>query len=499
MTLKEILTEWARKHPEKTAVVCGKNRLSFLELEQSANRLANGLLKLGIGRGDRVAFLAPVDTIEYLICSFGVHGSGAAFIPVDVRFKIEEIDFLIKDCQPKAVISESPYFGSLASILPTWESVEHIVDLSATPSAPFLSYREILATNSPRSPDLELDAEDIAMFRYSSGTTGRPKGAMMRHRNEVAALNTSADGLMQTEDDIFLVPLVLPAHWMFYFCMYTLLRGGTVVIAPGLAADEFLGIIEREKVTFLFGFPPQLTEMANITVEQVKRFDLSSLRMCLLVGFLAADIRSKFKQRFAFDITDGYGFAESPSWVTLQPLDGTGKPGSVGKVLPGWELKIVDEDGRELPCGYTGEIAARGVPLMLGYYNRPQLTAEVIDNEGFYHSGDIGRMDEDGYLFLLGRKKEMIVVAGKEVYPVEVEAVLSRHPKVGEAAVLGIPHEVKGEVVKAVIVPKEEASAEEIESFCRLHLLEHEVPVEIEFRNFLPKTPRGTVRKEELK
>jgi long-chain acyl-CoA synthetase len=242
-------------------------------------------------------------------------------------------------------------------------------------------------------------------------------------------------------------------------------------------------------------------EMVNMPEEEIKKYDLSSLRLCLSGGApIPKDILHRFKDRFGLDIILGHGMMEILGWNTAQPLDGSGKLGSVGKVQWGKELKIVDEAGKTLPPNHTGEIIISAPSMMMtGYYNRPRATAEVI-REGWLYTGDIGYLDEDGYLFISGRKKEMLTVARKMIAPVDIEEVLYSHPKVAEAAIVGIS-ETTGEAIRAVIVLKkgEEATSAEMEQFCREHLADYQMPKEFVFRESLPRNPMGKVRREELK
>ncbi|MDI6815231.1 MAG: AMP-binding protein, partial [Dehalococcoidales bacterium] len=224
------------------------------------------------------------------------------------------------------------------------------------------------------------------------------------------------------------------------------------------------------------------------------------LRLCGSAGAaLPIDIIKRFKKYYGLDIVDFWGLTEAVCHVTCPPLDGTGKFGSVGKTLPGWELKIVDDSGRELPPNHPGEIIVRG-PIMKGYYNNPQATAEVI-KDGWLYTGDIGKVDEDGYLFFLGRKKELIITKGQNIYPGDIEDVLSAHPKVAEVAVVGVPDELRGEVVRAIISLKEGevTTEEEIRRFCRQHMADYKLPKQIIFVDSLPKTTTGKVLKEELR
>ena len=247
-------------------------------------------------------------------------------------------------------------------------------------------------------------------------------------------------------------------------------------------------------VPFIFALAVNAAEEAGV------KHDLSSLRLCVSAGApLPMDVMERFKKLYGLNITEFYGLTASTALVTCQPIDGTGKLGSVGKVLPGWELKIVDDNGKELPSNQQGEIIVRG-PIMKGYYNNPQATAEKI-KDGWLYTNDIGKVDEDGNLFILAKKKEMIITKGQNIHPSDIEDVLYVHPKVAEAAVVGVPDELRGEIVRAVISLREGqvTTEEEIRHFCREHMADYKLPKQIIFIDSLPKTATGEIRMQELK
>jgi len=261
-----------------------------------------------------------------------------------------------------------------------------------------------------------------------------------------------------------------------------------------------MGIIEKERATIFMGVPFIFILMVHMAEEEGIKHDLSSLRLCCAGGApMSTDIMKRFQQLYGLDIVQFWGLTEVTAYLTCQPIGGTGKLGSVGKALPGWGVKIVDDNGKELPLNQSGEIIVTG-PIMRGYYNNPRATAETIKN-GWLYTGDIGRVDEDGELFILGRKKEMIIAKGQNIYPSDIEDVLHTHPKVAEAAVVGIPDELRGEMVRAVISLKagETATEQEIKRFCLERIANYKVPKQVIFLDSLPKTATGKIRKEDLK
>jgi long-chain acyl-CoA synthetase len=348
--------------------------------------------------------------------------------------------------------------------------------------------------------EIELEPGDIAHIAYTSGPIIRPRGVMLSHQSLVQEAAISGEGFHQTDKDI-VVLFALPMHHAFGLVVILLTavsKGSTVVMLPGLSIDSLLEVIEKEKVTIFMGVPFVYLLLVDKAEAEGIKHDLSSLRLCGSAGAaISAEVLKKFRQLFSLDAVDFWGMTESSAHVTCQSLDGAGKLGSVGKVLPGWELKIVDNNGRELQLNQSGEIIVRG-PIMNGYYNNPQATAAVI-KDGWLYTGDLGRVDEDGEVFLTGMSKDMIIVKGQNVYPSDIEAVLHTHPKVTEAAVVGLPDEIRGETIKAIISLKvgEVATEPEIKHFCREHMADYKVPRQISFVDSLPKAA-GKIDKNSL-
>jgi len=501
MNLKLMLRETAKRYGGKTAFALGERRLSYAELDEASNKIANALTKMGVVKSDRVAILLP-NIPEFSVIYFGIVKIGGIAVPLDIRYKVDELLSICDNSEPKVMVTESPYLEPLIPVLPQFKSIEHIIDMSSKYEGQFSSYREIMATSSAQGGAVELEPEDIAHITYTSGTTSRPKGAALTHYSLMTEAAIGANRFQQTDRDIELLYSLPMCHafGLVVIMLTSVARGSTVVIAPGLSIGSCLELIEREKVTILMGVPSAYVLAVNMAEKEGVKHDLSSLRLCGSAGApLPVDIMQQFNKHYGLDIVNFWGLTESTALVTSQPIDGTGKVGAVGKVLPGWELKIVDDDGQQLPPNQPGEIIVRG-PIMKGYYGNPQATAEVIKN-GWLYTGDIGKVDEDGYLFILDKKKDMIIVAGQNIYPGDIEQVLYTHPKIAEAAVVGIPDKLRGEAVRAVIRLKEGAVAteREIKQFCRSRLAEFKVPKQIVFMASLPKTISGNIRKEVLK
>ena len=501
MNLKLMLDETVRRYGRKTAIVLGDHRLSYAELDEASNKVANALIKMGVSKGDRVAMLLP-NSPEFVAIYFGIVKLGAITVALDTKYKIDELTSLFDNSQPKVLFSESPTLEPLVPALPRFKYIEHVIDLRPKYEGRFLSYQEIMATSSAQKAEVEPEPEVIANIAYTSGPTFRPRGVMLSHKHLVTDAIILGDGVGQTDKDVTVL-FALPMHHavgLEAILLTSIAKGSTVVMLPGLSIDALMETIEKEKGTIFMGVPYIYTLAVNVAEKKGIKHDLSSLRLCCVAGApMPIDIIQRFKQLYGLDVVQFWGLTEAAAQVACQPVDGTGKLGSVGKVLPGWEVKIVDDNDRELPLNQAGEIIVRG-PVMKGYYNNPRATAETIKN-GWLYTGDIGRVDKDGELFILGMKKQMIIVKGQNIYPSDIEEVLYTHPKVAKAAVAGIPDELRGEVVKAVISLKEGevATEEEIRRFCRKRMADYKVPKQVIFSDSLPETATGEIGREDLK
>ncbi len=502
MNLRQMLEQSAKRYGGKTAVAMGSQRLSYAHLDEASNKVANALIGMGVGKGDRVAMLLP-NSPAFVTIYFGVVKIGGIAVPLDTKYKLTELASLFDDSQPKVLVAESPFLEPIAPLLPKFKSITEVIAVGSEHTGQFLSYQEIMATSSAAPVTVELAGEDTAHIAYTSGPSFNPRGVMMSHQALVREAAISGDGFGQTDKDI-LVLFALPMHHAFglvVIMLTAIARGSTVIILPGLSISSLMEVIEREKATIFMAVPFVHALIVSAIEVEGMRHDLSSLRLWGTAGAaMPANIGQKIRQYFGLTAVDFWGMTESTAHVTCQPPDGSGKPGSVGRALPGWEIKIVDDDGRELPPNQPGEIVVSG-PIMKGYYNNPQVTAEVIKN-GWLHTGDIGRVDEEGWLFLsAGRKKDMIIAKGQNIYPSDIERVLTSHPQVAGVAVVGVRDAVRGEIPKAFIRLKvgEVATEQEIKHFCLEHLANYKVPREVVFTDFLPKTTEGKIGKEGLK
>ena len=384
MNLKMMLDEAVKRYGKKTMVAMGDSRLSYAQLDEASNKIANALIGMGVGRGDRVTMLIS-NSPEFAAIYFGVVRIGGIAVPLDTKYKPAELASLFDDSQPRVLVAESPLLKPIAQSLPDFKSIAHVIEVGGEGEGQFLSYGQIMATGSAKPVVVEVAPGDIAHIAYTSGPSFNPRGVMMSHQALVRDAAMSGDGFGQTDKDI-VVLFALPMHHAFglvVIFMTAITEGSTVVIVPGLSIGNLMEVIEKEKATIFMAVPFVHTLIVNaIEAEGIKR-DLSSIRLWGTAGAaMPANISQKIGQYLGFTAVDFWGMTESAAHVTCQSPDGKGKPGSVGKALPGWELKIVDDGGRKLPLNQPGEIIVRG-PIMNGYYNNPGATAGVISVAGF--------------------------------------------------------------------------------------------------------------------
>ena len=490
MNLKAMLEKTAAKHPGKTAIVLGERRISYAELDEATNQVANTLVEMGLSQGDRVAIMLP-NSPEFVTCYFGAIKAGGIATPLDIRHKIAELACLFDSCQPKVLVTASPVLEPIVPSLSRFDYIKHVIDAGNSHESRFPSYRQIIAAASARRIETEPAPDDIATISYAGGPTNQPQGAMLSHHSLARAADIYADGFRQTVEDIAML-FALPMYHMFGLASLLLTsinKGSTIVLVPGTgrSISSFLETIEREKGTMFLGVPYIYALANNVAKREGVKNDLSSLRLCASAAApISPNIIREFKQYYDLDIIDIWGLTEAVSHVTSPNTHPTARPGSCGQALPGWEIKIVDDNGRQLPAHQAGEIIVKGL-IMDGYYNNPRATAEVIEN-GWLHTGDIGCIDEDGYLFITGRKKPMLILKGQNIYPSDIEQVLSTHPKIAAVRIVGIPDELRGEIVRAVIVlkPGETATEQEIRQFCQERMADYKLPKQIIFSDALP-------------
>jgi len=497
-----ILERNAEKFPDKEAVIFQDRRLTYKEINERVNSLAKGLLDLGIRKGDIVAILL-FNCSEFLEITFAVNQVGAIWLPLNFRLAGEELSYILNDAQAKMLFSQKEFREVIGAIKKDVPLVKEYVGVGEDVPENWKSYDEIVKTNlGSVVPHESVEVDDLSRLMYTSGTTAHPKGVMLTYGNLYWKNISHILELDLTHEDRILVvaPLYhvggldLPMTGVIYV-------GGSAVILRTFDSVEILKAIAKEKVTGTWLAPA----MINILFQEptIKQYDASSLRFIIDGGEkMPEPLIRKFMEIFPNTwFADAYGLTETVSGDTFLRKDKSlEKIGSVGKAVPHLEIKIVDDNDKEVPAGELGEIVLRGPKVFKGYWNNPEATAATIKN-GWFHTGDIGYVDEEGYLYIVDRKKDVIISGGENIASLEVERVIYQNPKVLEVGVVGIPHPKWQEVPKAYVVLKEGESMtpEELFDFCIKKLAKFKVPKEVEFIESLPRNPSGKILKRELR
>lgn len=498
MNLIVMLENALEKYADKAAIVMGERRVSFTELDEASNRVANALIEMGLQKGDRVATLQASNP-EFVTVFFGISKAGGIAVPLDSRYVADELKSLFDDCRPKVLVAEDPPLESLLPALSRFESVEHVIAFSPQNGNKFTDYKEIIA-NSPKSKiNTVMDPDDTAIISYTGGPTQKPHGVELSHRSIYTEAVNSALVFEQTDRDV-LIQFALPMYHQFGLTsvlMASIYTGNTVVVVPGTgrSINSFMETVEHEKGTVYMGVPYIYALMINVARREGIKSDLSSLRLCASGGApLPVEIITAFKKYFDMDLLDVWGQTETVSQATVQPIDGTGPIGATGKPMPCWEIKIFDDEGRELPPNREGEIVIRG-PIMTGFYNKPEATAKLISN-GWLRTGDIGNIDDNGFLFITARKRRMLILKGQNIFPEDIEDVLGRHPQIAEVKIAGVSDVIRGETVKAIVKLKtgETATEQEIRQYCQGRMADYKIPREVVFTDTMPESVANWIR-----
>jgi long-chain acyl-CoA synthetase len=497
MNVASVLINTTKKFHSKPAVIFRGQPISFLTLCDNVFKLANGLLKSGIKKSDKVAIYLP-NNPEYIYSYLALFSIGATVVPLDYMLTEDELASCLSHCQGKLLIAKEKEALSLESLKKRVPGLENIIVLEESKSH-FKSFQDVLNSARPLPVETEINDHDPALIMYTSGTTGSPKGIMLNYKHLDGSPKAMEYFVDLTDKDVKISALPLSHSAGLIYIQNCISYGITLVLMERFQPLEFLRNIQKYKVT-CFHLVPSMY-YAILHLKEFESFDLSSLRWLVVFG-APSDPRSLRRLELycpQAHLLNGWGLTETCPPNTVIPL-GSKKIESVGKPAPWVEIKIVGDEDNELPQGQVGEIVIRGWVVMAGYYKDPKATAEVIRN-GWFHTGDLGRFDEERFLYISGRKKDMIKVSGEIVYSLEVENAILKHPAVAEAAVVGMPDKLRGELVKAFIVLKKDAlaPAEDIRSFCREHLAHFKVPHSVEFRDALPKTTSGKIQKEKLK
>lgn len=481
--------------PHKVALIFEEKSFTYQELDRLVGRVANGLRGLGIEKGDRVALFLP-NIPEFIIAYLGILKLGAIAVSLNIMFKNEEVSYILNDSGAKIVITTESHckYVSTADV----PKLQQIL-IAEGESKLGLSLAEVMAKASPEARAIKVEQNTPASIVYTSGTTGFSKGATLSHGNVISNMYAHNRCCRINESDKLL--LYLPLFHCFgqnAILNAGLNAGATIILQRRFDVAQVLKTIVVNKITMFFGVPTVFIKLLNA---DISKSILSSIRYYFsAAATMPVEVVKNWQDKYNSIIHEGYGMTETSPCASYNH-DLQYKFGSVGMPIENVEMKIVDSNGHPLPPGELGEIAIKGPNVMLGYWNRPQETAEAIKN-GWFHTGDLGHMDEGGYFYIVDRLKDMINMSGFKVYPTEVEQVIYQHPAVGEVAIYGVPDPVKGEVVKANIVLKnihQPIPVTQIMEFCSQRMANYKIPREINFVETLPKNSTGKILKRVLR
>jgi long-chain acyl-CoA synthetase len=502
--LEHFLRRNVRYFPDREAIVDGDERLTFRDLYQRSNRLAHALLKRGIGKGGRVGIIER-NCHQYLEFCFAAAKIGAIAVPINFRLSEKEIRFILGDAQAEILILGEEFYPLVNSLRSELETVRHVLLLGMSREGEE-SYDEWLQGSPEDDPHVENDENDAIFLMYTSGTTGRPKGALLTHRNIIS----TATGLLLegkiTHEDVFLNCMVYFHVALFVTLAFTV-TGATNVVLKNFSPEMTLKLIQKEGASWLMVVPTQINFLLGHKGKE--QYDIQSLKGVFYgASPISPSLLQKAMSYFQCAFHQIYGSTEAQICALLRPedhvLEGpeqrTRRLRSAGRGPLLSEVRVVDEKGREVMPGEVGEVVVKSPSVMKGYWKRPDETARAL-RDGWFHTGDLARVDEEGYIYIADRKNDMILSGGENIYPAEIEEVLNSHPSVEMSAVIGVPDKDWGESVKAVVVksPGADISEEGLIAFCKERLASYKKPKSVEFVESLPISPTGKVLKKALR
>ena len=492
MNLAANLTRNAADHPDHVVLRLGDDVITYRDLDESSARVAGLLAGLGVQPGQPVAIMLP-NVPEYAAAYYGVLRAGGVVVPMNPLLKAREVAYYLGD--------------SGAPVILAWHTTADEVTAGAARAgarAVFVeptAFGDLLTDVAPAREVVDRAADDTAVLLYTSGTTGRPKGAELTHGNLTRNAEVTRNDLLELgPDDVIFGGLPL-FHSFGQTCTLNVAIGvgASVSLLPRFDPKQALGLLAEHRATVFVGVPTMYS--ALLAVPDRDGYDLSMLRVCVSGGAaMPVEVLRQFEKAFGCIVLEGYGLSETSPVASFNHPHHERKPGSIGTPIRGVEMCVVDDTRTEVPQGEIGEIAIRGHNIMKGYWNKPEATAEVVSADGWFHTGDMGLVDEDGYYFIVDRKKDLIIRGGYNVYPREIEEVLYEHEDVAEAAVIGVPHPVLGEEVAAAVALKPGATitTDELRSFVQGQVAAYKYPRHVWLVTTLPKGPTGKVLKREI-
>jgi len=498
-TTPEMLRINKETRGDRPAVLFYDRTISYRALDEASDHVAAALGGMGVKEGEIVSLMMN-NSPEFYAVFFGIQKAGAVAGPVNCWWQTNEVEYLLNDSGTKVFFVDGDYLYHVEALGGKTGVEQLVVNETDTPPAGAAKLTEVLSSAGVALAAHNITPDSPAAILYTSGTTGKPKGALLTHKNLMFAGRAKAQAADLTDEDraLCVLPLFHGAG-LLDLSMPCLHTGATVVLRKNFSATEFWECIERYHVTGIYGVPTIYHILMQL--EESKTVNASTLRFGVIgAAPTPIELINEFEKRYDMKIIEGYGLTENSGGACLTPTDGPRKIGSAGVPFEGVQIKIFDENDSEMPCGEVGEIVLRSDGMMKKYWKKPQETDETLRG-GWLHSGDMGRFDEDGFLYIVDRKKEMVIRGGENIYPTELEDVLYTHPKISEVAVIGMPDEKYGEEVMACIVPREEAelTREEVIDFCTENMASYKIPRYVKFVEDIPKNVIGKVVKKDLK
>lgn len=501
LVLGEMLARWARKQPDRECLIFKDKRFTYKQLDERVNRLANALADLGITKGDKVGLIS-MNSIEVIEVFFALAKLGAVAVPNNFRFKGPEHVYQLNQSDTMALVFSKMYEDLVSSIQPELAKIKHYICIGENALPNTLNYENLLKNSSPKPPNVYVDDDDPAFIMYTSGTTGKPKGVVVTHKNQFVRSMTFNfhEVKIKLRRYALLYPLFhLGATELFFV---TFFRGSKIIILDDFTPENIMATIQKEKIDHL----EMVSTLWNWVVNHpnIDNYNLSSIRMA---GVSAAPSQGSLKERILgilpdIYIEDSFGMTETSGDGTSCTItkDSMEKIASVGLPSLNIEARLVDDNDIDVPVGQVGEIIYRGPSIIKEYYKQAEATREAFKG-GWFHSGDLMQQGEDGHFYVVGRKKDMIISGGENIYPAEIEEVLYSHPKILEAAVIGVPDQEWGESVRAIIVLKqgEELKEDEVIKYCMERMASFKKPKSVQFVDAMPKSTTGKILKYVLR
>ena len=504
--LTTLLKRSAEKFSDKTALFFENKKISYRDLYETSLRFAKGLENLGIKKGDKVAVFLQ-NSPEFIISYFAIINIKAICIPINNMLKEEELSFILRDSNTRLIITSTSFLDTVNLAKSNSPHLKYTIIIDGLIPDTFNFYEIIERSLFSKKQGISIDSDDVASILYTSGTTGNPKGAMLTHKNFLSNVKSCAPSIYASDGDNFIC--ILPMFHSFAFTVCILLplsTGASITIIEHLMPfRRVIRNVIKKKVTVFIGIPSIFNILVHMQIPSIftsrvlKLID--PLRLAISgAAALPAEVLKASEDKFKVPLLEGYGLTETSPVVSLNPIRGKRKPSSVGLPIKGVDVKVVDKEGRDLPCNEIGELLVKGDNVMKGYLNNDAATKETIKNRWLY-TGDIAKIDKDGYIYIVDRKKDMINVRGLNVYPAEIEKILQKHPQIKETAVIGVKDRFKGEVPKAYIILKETGtlSQHDVIKYLREHLALYKIPKFVEFKEIFPRTATGKVLKRALR